>query len=92
MSAVDTAVLNEVVLESLSLVLLLSAPVISIALLTSVIVGWLGHYTRLSEPAIGSLARLIAGLGGLLLVAPWVGARVLEFAQRTWQLISQVVS
>ena len=88
----DGSLLVEIALEGLYLILLLSAPLISLALLTGVIVGWLSHYTKLNEPAIGNLSRLLAVLGGLLLVAPWIGDRTVQFAQKTWALLLQMVS
>ena len=91
-SVMDGSQLGEIAVEGLYLILLLSAPLLSLALLTGIIVGWLSHYTKLSEPAIGNLARLLAVMGGLLPVAPWIGDRTVQFAQKTWALLLQMVS
>ncbi|MBN2526664.1 MAG: flagellar biosynthetic protein FliQ [Deltaproteobacteria bacterium] len=87
----DAAFLVELFEEALFLLLLLCAPVLTAALLTSVLVGWLSHYTKLSEPAIGSMARILAVLAGLLVFAPWIAQRVLGFTEKTWQLLQAVV-
>jgi flagellar biosynthesis protein FliQ len=78
--------------EGLYLVLLLSAPVLAVALTTNLLTGFLAHYTKLSEPAIGNVARMIAVLGALLMIAPWIGGRLVAFAQNAWQLMVQAVS
>ena len=92
MTAMVASLLNEIVSEGLYLVLLLSAPIIAVALLSSIIVGLLAHYTRLNEPAIGTLSRLIAVLAGLLAISPWIGRHAVQFAEKTLQLLQHVVS
>ncbi len=80
----------DVAAQSLKLLLLLSVPLLASALLSGVLTGLLAVATRLSEPAIGMAARSLCVLGGLLLIAPWIGERVKAFASATWQLISRV--
>jgi flagellar biosynthesis protein FliQ len=84
--------LYEVSRQGLFLVLLLSAPVLAVALATSILTGLLSHYTRLSEPAVGNVARMIAVLGALLIIGPWIGGRLVSFAQSVWLLLIQAVS
>lgn len=88
----DAELLFQTVQEALFLVLLLCAPVLCAALLTSVFVGWLTHYTKLSEPAIGNVARVLAILSGLLVFSPWIGNRILAFSVKTLQLLQSVAS
>jgi flagellar biosynthesis protein FliQ len=84
--------LYEVSRQGLFLVLLLSAPVLAVALATNILTGLLAHYTRLSEPAVGNVARMIAVLGALLIIGPWIGGRLVSFAQSVWHLLIQAVS
>ncbi|MBN2342911.1 MAG: flagellar biosynthetic protein FliQ [Deltaproteobacteria bacterium] len=85
------SMLVDVVMELLVVLLLLSAPVWTAVLFSSVLVGVLTNYTKMSEPAIGVTARAVAVLSVFLLIAPWMGQHVTSFASKTWMLLEQVV-
>lgn len=40
-----------------------------------------------SEPAPPALARLVGGLGTLLLIAPWLGAEIGRYSAALWSIL-----
>ena len=78
--------------EALSLALWLSVPILGAALLAAVLTGLLQLYTRMSEPAITQLARVVAVLLATVVAVPWIADRVTGFATRVWSLVQQLPS
>lgn len=76
--------------ETLVLVLLLSLPLLGAALLSGVFTGILTSYTKLSDPAIGVVARVVAVLVALLVFSPWLGQSIVAYTHETWSLIQRV--
>lgn len=88
----DSTILYSIAHDALVLALLLSLPLLGVAFFTGTIVGFLASYTKLSEPAIGITARILAGMGTLVLISPWLADRAMSFATKTWLLLSTVVT
>jgi type III secretory pathway component EscS len=86
---VDPALLH-LVREALVVVLLVSAPPVGAALLVGVVTGALQAATQIQEPAVGVVPRLVAVLGTLAVVAPFLGARVLRLAAECFALAARV--
>jgi flagellar biosynthesis protein FliQ len=82
--------LHDVAREALSLVLWLSLPILGVALLSGILSGLFQSFTRMSEPAIGHVARVAAVLVVAVVALPWVAGRVSEFAVLAWGLIAAV--
>jgi flagellar biosynthesis protein FliQ len=78
--------------EALALALWLSVPILGAALLAAVLTGLLQLYTRMSEPAITQLARIVAVLLATLAAVPWIAGRVTGFATHVWSLVQQLPS
>lgn len=70
--------------RALLLCLLLALPPLLIGALAGGLVGWLQARLGISEPSPPALARLVAGMGTLVLLSPWVGREVLRFASALW--------
>ncbi len=76
--------------EALVLVLMLSLPILAVALLSGVIAGIFQSFTKMSEPTINHVARAIAVLLALIAVAPWMAEHLRSFAEQTWAVIQKV--
>jgi flagellar biosynthesis protein FliQ len=83
--------LIDIARQGLLLVVALSLPLLGAALLASVLTGALQSFTRLSEPTITHVARIIAVLACAAIAAPWIAGEVKQFAVRTFAVIHEVV-
>jgi flagellar biosynthesis protein FliQ len=75
-----TATLLHLGREALLVALLLSAPPLLAALLVGLVTGLLQAATQLQEHAIGAVPRIAAVIAALVVVGPWMGARLARFA------------
>lgn len=66
--------------EALSLLLLLSAPVLGISLVLGVAVGFFQALTQLQEPTLSFVPRLIGVGVTLVLAGAWMGRELVSFA------------
>ncbi len=81
---------NDLAMEALWLVLVLSLPILGAAFLASVLLGLFQTFTKMSEPAITQVSRIVAVLAVLVVALPWVGQAALLFATETWTMIQHV--
>ncbi len=72
------------------MVLAVSAPPVGAALAVGLVTGVLQAVTQLQDPAVGVVPRLVAVLGALAVASPWIGARVLRFAEACFALAVRV--
>ena len=82
--------LMEVAREGLILSLFLSLPILGAALIAGLLTTVLQMFTKVSEPALTYVPRIIAVVLAVLLAGPWIGARVAGFAERVWSMIQVV--
>ncbi|MCP4675640.1 MAG: flagellar biosynthetic protein FliQ [Deltaproteobacteria bacterium] len=82
--------LFDVAREALVLVLLLSIPILGAALVAGLATAALQTLTRVSEPALTHVPRIVAVAAAVLIAAPWISARVAGFADRVWSLVHAV--
>jgi len=83
--------LYDVARQALVLVVVVSLPILGVALLASILTGVLQSVTRLSEPAITHVARLAAVLVCAVAAGPWIAGEVRQFAAQTFELIHELV-
>jgi type III secretion protein S len=76
--------------EALLLVLLVSAPPLLAALAVGLVTGVLQAATQVQEPTVAVVPRLAAVLGALALAGPWIGARVVRFAEACLDLLPRI--
>ena len=76
--------------EALVVVLVVSAPPLLAALAVGLVTGVLQAATQIQEPTLGVVPRLGAVLVALAVAAPWIGARVVRFAQHCLDLLPRV--
>jgi type III secretory pathway component EscS len=70
--------------RALLLCLLLALPPLLVGALAGGVVGILQARLGVSEPSPPAVARLLAGIGTLVLLGPWLGREVLRFASALW--------
>jgi type III secretion HrpO family protein len=77
--------------EAILIVLLVSAPPIGAALAVGLTTGVLQAVTQVQEPTVGVVPRVAAVFGALAVTSPWIGARVLRFAEECLALATRIV-
>ncbi|WP_242341604.1 MULTISPECIES: flagellar biosynthetic protein FliQ [Anaeromyxobacter] len=78
--------------EALLLVLAVSAPPLLAALAVGLVTGVLQAATQIQEPTVGVVPRLAAVFLALAVAAPWIGARVVQFARSCFDLLPRIAS
>jgi flagellar biosynthesis protein FliQ len=78
--------------EALVVVLLVSAPPLLAALAVGLLTGVAQAATQVQEPTVAVVPRLVAVLGALAVAAPWIGARVVQFARTCLDLLPRIAS
>ncbi|WP_242347008.1 flagellar biosynthetic protein FliQ [Anaeromyxobacter terrae] len=76
--------------EALLLVLAVSAPPLLAALAVGLVTGVLQAATQIQEPTVGVVPRLAAVFVALAVAAPWIGARVVQFARSCFDLLPRI--
>jgi flagellar biosynthetic protein FliQ len=85
-----TQSLVALVREGLLLALLLAAPLLVAALLAGVIVGLVGAFTQIQDPAVSLVPRVAAVGVALVLFAPSIAGQLEAFAARLWPLVTAI--
>ncbi len=83
-------ILIRVAREGLYLALLLSAPIVLITLITSLVTGVLQAATQLQGPTLQTAPRIIIAAVVLLIFAPWMGQQLLRFTEAVFQYLPAV--
>jgi len=83
--------LYDVARQGLVLAVAASLPLLGAALLASILSGALQSLTRLSEPAITHVSRILAVLACAVAAGPWIAGEVTRFAAQTFALIHELV-
>jgi flagellar biosynthetic protein FliQ len=73
--------------EAIVLTIVLSLPMLGAALLAGLVTSSLQVLTKISEPTLTYVPRIIAVSLMSLVAAPWIGSRVAGFAERVWVLL-----
>ena len=76
--------------EAVMLTLLVSAPPLLAALGVGVVTGVLQAATQVQEQSVAVVPRLAAVLVALAASGPWIGARLVRFAERCLELLQRV--
>jgi flagellar biosynthetic protein FliQ len=87
-----TASLVALVREGALLALWLAAPVLVAALIAGILVGLLGAFTQIQDPAVGLVSRVAAIGVALALFAPSIAHQLDAFAGRLWPMVAAVGS
>lgn len=85
-----TPSLVAIVREGLLLALLLVAPLLVAALVSGIVVGLLGAFTQIQDPAVSIVPRVAAVAVAVVLFAPSIGRQLEVFAARMWPLVTAI--
>ena len=85
-----TASLVALMREGALLALWLAAPVLVAALIAGILVGLIGAFTQIQDPAVGLVPRVAAVGVALALFAPSIAEQLDAFAGRLWPLVAAI--
>ena len=77
--------------QALHLLLLVSAPVLLTVLGVGLLVSIFQAATQINEPTLSFVPKILAAVGLLTIVGPWMLTTLVEYLQRTIQSIPSVV-
>jgi type III secretion protein S len=76
--------------EAILLALQLSLPLVGAAAIVGLLFGFLQALTQLQEQTMIYALKMIAVFGLMVLLAPWLGVQLMNFALRLFDLVSAV--
>lgn len=82
---------TSIALDALYLALRLSLPVLAVAFLVAVLVGFVQTLTQLREPALNAIPRLVSVALVLSLSAGAFGSQLLGFASQLYRALPELV-
>jgi type III secretion protein S len=85
----DPHVLIELTQRLLMLVLLVSLPVVAVAVLVGLVVGLLQAVTQIQDPSLPFGAKLIACVAVMAALGPWAGSELLQFGHSAFESITR---
>jgi flagellar biosynthetic protein FliQ len=72
---------TEWIRQALLLALMVAAPVLLVGLLIGLIVSLLQAVTQVQEPTLTFIPKIVAMVIGVIVLLPWIGQHVVEFAR-----------
>ncbi|MFN9771205.1 MAG: flagellar biosynthesis protein FliQ [Burkholderiales bacterium] len=78
--------------QALELMLIVSAPLLLVALFVGLVVSFFQAITQLNEQTLSFLPKLIAVAATLVVIGPWMITTLVDYLQRTLIGIPQMVS
>lgn len=82
--------LIQLLTSGLWLAVLLSAPVLLLAVLSSLITSWLQARLGITDSSLPVAVRLLLGLTSLIALGPYLSGRLLGFATQVWSSLPTV--
>ena len=77
--------------QALEMTLMLSAPLLLTALIVGLVVGIFQAATQINEMTLSFIPKLLAMFAVLVLVGPWMLTTLVDYVQRLFASIPQVV-
>ena len=77
--------------QALELMLVVSAPLLLVALLVGLVVGFFQAITQLNEQTLSFLPKLVAVALTLIVASPWMVTMLVDYLQRTLNGIPALV-
>jgi flagellar biosynthetic protein FliQ len=78
--------------QALELMLIVSAPLLLVALIVGLLVSFFQAITQLNEQTLSFLPKLFAVAATLVVIGPWMITTLVDYLQRTLIGIPQMVS
>src|SRR5438045_3628720 len=83
---------TELVRQTLILALLVSAPMLLIGLVVGIVVSLLQAVTQIQEQTLTFVPKIAAMVGAAVLLMPWIGHHLLEYAADMFRAMQQTGS
>ncbi len=83
--------LTRVTIDSLCLVLVVSAPVLAVSLLVGAVMGMLQAATQVQEHTVSFVPKLIAVALVLVVTGGWMSGQIVHYTSGLWQSIPELV-
>ena len=77
--------------EALLMLLMVSAPVLGVALLVGLLVSLFQAVTQINEATLAFVPKLIAAVGVMAIAGPWMLSMLVEYIRRTMEAIPGAV-
>ena len=71
---------SDLIRETLTLALIISAPMLVIGLIVGVFISLLQAVTQIQEQTLSLIPKLAAMVGAAIYLMPWIGHRLMEYA------------
>ncbi len=71
---------SDLIRETLTLALIISAPMLVIGLVVGVVVSLLQAVTQIQEQTLSLIPKLAAMVGAAIVLMPWIGHRLMGYA------------
>ncbi len=81
--SIDQAI--EILRETLFLALYLSGPILVVGLLIGLLISILQTVTQIQEQTLTFVPKIVGMALVVIVIAPWMGVRLLEFAERMFR-------
>ncbi len=72
----------EIIRESLTVMLMLSAPILAAGLIIGLVISIFQAVTQIQDQTLSFVPKIVVMAGVAILVTPWIGALILEYARR----------
>ncbi|HZN67990.1 MAG TPA: flagellar biosynthesis protein FliQ [Tepidisphaeraceae bacterium] len=72
---------TELIRQTLTLALIVSAPMLLIGLIVGVVVSLLQAVTQIQEQTLSFVPKIAAMVAAAILLMPWIGTRLLEYSR-----------
>jgi len=82
---VDSAV--EITRQAIVLSLLVGAPIMGVAMIVGLIISLFQAVTQLQDQTLSFVPKIIAMVGTVILLMPWIFSMVIEYTIELWQSI-----
>ena len=80
----------DLAVEALLLAATLAAPIVGAALVSALLSAAIQAVSKVSEPSLSILPRLMLTAVAVVVAAPWIAARAAAFAERAWGLLQAI--
>lgn len=72
----------EIVRESLTVMLMLSAPILAAGLIIGLVISVFQAVTQIQDQTLSFVPKIVVMAGVTILVTPWIGSLIIEYARR----------
>ena len=80
----------DVTRDALTTAVLLSAPILAVGLLVGLIIALIQAVTSVQDQTMAAIPKMLAIIGALLLLLPWMTTTLLDFTERLFALMPEM--